>query len=167
METYIPPFPLVPRPNPLLGEEKMSGGGYRAGPRNSQETLTWTEFSARPTSFSAQHVTFFLLRLLVTLAKVSSKDGKSPDFCIREKTKIRKGFSRLGTRGKGLGLMPFSFSSRGKGYQDWGEGIGEKGGRRQFVCSFLDHISHDWINLMCSKWAQDTRDQNYSYPSKR
>ena len=65
---------------------------------DSQDTLTCTETSARPTSFSAQHVTFFLLRSLVTLARVSPRDGRAPDCWVREER---------GTSGKvsaGLGM---------------------------------------------------------------
>lgn len=68
----------------------MSGGGCRGCHGGLQETLTWAETSARPTSFSAQHVTFFLLRSLVTLTRVSPRDGRVSDFWNREERDIRR-----------------------------------------------------------------------------
>lgn len=77
-------------PHPGFSKEEMGGGGCRGCHGGLQETLTWTETSARPTSFSAQHVTFFLLRSLVTLTRVSPRDGRSPDFWTREERVIRR-----------------------------------------------------------------------------
>ena len=91
------PFPGVPDPH-ILFSGKQGRGGRRGSHWHSQETLTWTETSARPTSLSAQHVTFFLLRSLVTLARVSPKDGRLPDCWVREK----RGKSRRASAGFGL-----------------------------------------------------------------
>lgn len=92
-----------------------------------QETLTWAETSARPTSFSAQHVTFFLLRSLVTLTRVSPRDGRSPDFWTREERDIRRVSA---DRGRRQGVRADVFGSPVNPYgrrQGWGgEGKGEQ-----------------------------------------
>lgn len=85
-------------PPSLFREEEMGRGGCRGCHGGLQETLTWTETSARPTSFSAQHVTFFLLRSLVTLTRVSPRDGRSPDFWTREERVIRRASAGIGKR---------------------------------------------------------------------
>lgn len=91
MQTCIPPSPQAPALTPSF--QGRRGGRVQGGLRDSQETLTWMETSARPTSFSAQQVTFFLLRSLVTLARVSLRDGRSPDSYVREEGETRKGVS--------------------------------------------------------------------------
>lgn len=89
-EPIYPPF--------LFRGEEMGGGGCKGCHRGLQETLTWTETSARPTSFSAQQVTFFLLRSLVTLTRISPRDGRSPNFWTREERVIRRASARIGRR---------------------------------------------------------------------
>lgn len=88
------PFPPAP-PTLTSSFQGRRGGRAQGSHWDSQETLTWTETSARPTSFSAQHVTFFLLRSLVTLARVSLRDVRFPDCCVRKK----RGKSRRASAG--------------------------------------------------------------------
>lgn len=84
VEQYSHPFAPAPHPpHQLPGQQSWGEPGDSCG--HSQETMTCTETSARPTSFSAQQVTFFLLRSLVTSNRVSCRTGSSTDSWVREK----------------------------------------------------------------------------------
>lgn len=142
--THPTPF-LQPPTLTSSFQGRRNGGGRRGSHWDSQETLTWTETSARPTSFSAQHVTFFLLRSLVTLARVSPKDGRLPDCWVREERgKSRKASASLGLEAGWLELMSLRSPSGpdGKGRkagregkeEGVGENIAENGPPLELVC---------------------------------